>query len=65
MSDPTALEPLLTVQGVCEVLGISRQTVYRLTARGDLRPTRVGDRLRFVPEDIRDYVERNREPADP
>ena len=62
-ADPTALEPLLTVRGVCDVLRVSKQTVYRLTARGELPSTRVGDRLRFAPADIREYVERNREPV--
>jgi excisionase family DNA binding protein len=56
-----ALEPLLTVGAVCEVLAVSKQTVYRLVHRGELKPTRVGERLRFVPEDVRDYLERHRE----
>lgn len=33
-----ALEPLLTVSGTCDVLRVSRQTVYRLVRRGELHP---------------------------
>jgi excisionase family DNA binding protein len=57
---PTTLEPLLTVAAVCGLLAVSRQTVYRLIRAGELHPSRVGERLRFVPEDVRDYLERNR-----
>ena len=42
-----ALEPLLTVSGTCDVLRVIRQTVYRLVRRGELHPSRVGERLRF------------------
>ena len=59
----TALEPLLTVNAACSVLAVSRQTLYRLIRRGELHPSRVGERLRFRPDDLRDYLERGREPA--
>jgi excisionase family DNA binding protein len=58
---PTELEVLLTVSRVCDVLCVSRPTLYRLVRRGELRPTRVGDRLRFLPSEIREYLERQRE----
>lgn len=37
-----ALEPLLTVSGTCDVLRVSRQTVYRLVRRGELHPDERG-----------------------
>ena len=55
------IEPLLTITAACDVLGVSRQTIYRLVRRGELHPSRVGERLRFRPEDIRAYLERGRE----
>jgi excisionase family DNA binding protein len=61
--DRSELEPLLTISRVCELLGVSKQTLYRLMKRGELRPSRVGDRLRFAPADVRDYLERTREPV--
>jgi excisionase family DNA binding protein len=55
------LEPLLTVADVCKLLAVSKQTLYRLLRAGELTPSRVGDRLRFRPDDVRAYLERNRE----
>jgi excisionase family DNA binding protein len=59
----TPLEPLLTVAEVCQLLSVSKQTLYRLLRAGELRPSRVGDRLRFSQDDVRAYLERNREPV--
>jgi excisionase family DNA binding protein len=56
-----ALSPLLSINEVAELLGISRPTVYALIRRGDLAPIRVGERLRFEQADVRSYLERNRE----
>jgi excisionase family DNA binding protein len=55
------LSPLLSVNEVADLLGISRPTVYALIHRGELVPIRVGERLRFEPADVRAYLERNRE----
>jgi excisionase family DNA binding protein len=55
------LEPLLTVGDVCQLLAVSKPTVYRLLQAGELHPSRVGERLRFEPEDVRGYLKRNRE----
>ena len=63
-ADPTDLEALLTVSRVCDVLRVSRPTLYRLVRRGELRPTRVGDRLHFMPSEIREYLERSRGPIE-
>ena len=57
---PSTLEPLLTVSAVCGLLAVSRQTLYRLIHAGELHPSRVGERLRFLPADVRDYLERGR-----
>ena len=59
----TALEPLLTVKAAGNVLAVSRQRLYRLIHAGELHPSRVGERLRFRPDDVRDYIERGREPG--
>ena len=55
-----ALSPLLSVNAVATLLGISRPTVYALIRRGHLVPIRVGERLRFEPADVRAYLERHR-----
>ena len=63
--DADALSPLLSVNAVAKVLGISRPTVYALIRRGDLVPIRVGERLRFEPADVRAYLELHREERAP
>lgn len=50
--------PLLTVNDVTRLLVISRDSVYRLVRSGALKPVRVGERLRFRPEDIDAYLQR-------
>jgi len=56
-----ALSPLLSINEVAGLLGISRPTLYALIRRGELVPIRVGGRARFEPADVRLYLERNRE----
>jgi excisionase family DNA binding protein len=60
-SDPTP--PLWTIDDVARRLAISRDSVYRLVRSGALSPLRVGERLRFRPEEIEQYLERRREKA--
>jgi excisionase family DNA binding protein len=59
------MEPLLSIAQAAGFLGVSRWQIYRLIERGELPAVRVGGRLRFVPEELREYLERNRirEPA--
>ena len=58
----TTLEPLLDVSAASGFLGVSRRQVYLLVERRELPAVRVGERLRFVPSDLRAYLERNRVP---
>ena len=48
--------PLLSVQAVADLLGVSTKTVRRLFARGDLKPHRIGGSLRISEEDLRAYL---------
>jgi excisionase family DNA binding protein len=59
--DAPRLEPLLDIRGVATLLGISRDGVYKLMREGSLEPIRVGSRARFEPQDVRDFLEKNRE----
>jgi excisionase family DNA binding protein len=54
-------EPLLTIAQCCDLLQVSKQTLYRLINSGELNPVRVGNHPRLVPTDIRAYLERHRE----
>ena len=53
----------MTVNECARLLGISRDSVYRMVKRGDLVPYRVGERLRFRPEDLNAFLERSRGPV--
>lgn len=55
------MEPLLSIDSTAAFLGISRRQVYTLLERGELPHVRVGERTRFIPDDLRDYLERHRE----
>lgn len=48
----TAPAPLLDVNGTARFLNVSRRQVYRLVESGELRPVRVGSRLRFRLRDL-------------
>lgn len=50
---------LLTVNQVAELFGVSRPTIYRLMRRGELRSTRVGQRVRFDPVALNEYLTGN------
>jgi excisionase family DNA binding protein len=52
---------LLDVNGVARFLGVTRAQVYKMVSRGELRPFRVGTRLRFDPDEIDELLERSRE----
>jgi excisionase family DNA binding protein len=59
--DRTALEPLLDVASASVFLGISRRQVHRLLERNELPAVRVGERIRFIPDELRAYLEHHRE----
>ena len=56
---------LLTTQDVCEQLSISRSSVGRLVALGDLPCYRLGKSLRYYQADIDAYLERCRVKVSP
>jgi excisionase family DNA binding protein len=53
---PRLGERLLTIDQAATVLNLSKPTVYRLIRDGELKPYRVRGRLRFTPEQLREYV---------
>jgi len=48
---------LLTPEDVAEMLGVSRRTVTRMAAAGELPAVRIGSQWRFRPESITDWQE--------
>jgi excisionase family DNA binding protein len=61
VADYPAGRTLLTVDAAAAQLVVSRRTIYRLVASGDLPAVRVGERLRFRPDELDRYLERDRE----
>ncbi|MEA2433390.1 MAG: Helix-turn-helix domain [Actinomycetota bacterium] len=57
--DQTIVEhnPLLTIDQVAGLLGVSHLTVYRLIKRGRLRALRVGKFFRLRTSDVAAYME--------
>lgn len=58
-------ESLWTWREVAAFLRIGRNAVYDLAARGELPSLRVGSRIRFVPAEVRAWLERQRGPDAP
>jgi excisionase family DNA binding protein len=58
------VEPLMSVDDVAEVLGISVRGVFRLLRRGDLVAVKVGNRTRVEPDELRTYIANQRRAAD-
>lgn len=50
----------MTVADVARFLSVSRRQVYLFVERGELPTVRVGRRIRFVPDEIWAYLERDR-----
>jgi excisionase family DNA binding protein len=59
----TALEPLLSVDEVAELLRISESGVYRLIRKGELVSLKVGGRTLFEPVTIREFIAARRRDA--
>jgi excisionase family DNA binding protein len=57
-----AAECLWTVRDVAAFLRLGRNAVYSMAASGALPSLRVGARVRFLPEEIRTWLARQRAP---
>jgi excisionase family DNA binding protein len=53
-------EDLWNVHDVCRFLKLKRNTVYEMAKRGELPHLLIGARIRFVPEEIREWAYRKR-----
>jgi excisionase family DNA binding protein len=49
-------EALLSVRQVATVLGVHRATIYKLAESGALPCVRVGESIRFRPEDLKAFT---------
>ena len=55
------MKPLLSIKEAAELLAIGHRKAWELANRGDLPSIRIGSRcVRFRPEDVERFVERNK-----
>lgn len=50
---------LMSVRDVSEFLGVSESTVRRMRANGELNATKARGQVRFLPQDVRNYLASN------
>ncbi|MDR3282260.1 MAG: helix-turn-helix transcriptional regulator [Candidatus Methanoplasma sp.] len=50
----------LGAEDVAEILGISKNTVYKLVKRRDINSYKVGKKFRFTADDVEDYIRASR-----
>src|SRR4051812_4236720 len=55
-----ALEPLLCIEEVAQLLRISERGVYRLMHRGELASLKVGHRTLVEPQEVRQFIDGQR-----
>ncbi len=51
-------EKMLTVSQVADRLGFSLNTIYTLVASGGIEHVRIGSKIRFTPEQLEQFIER-------
>jgi excisionase family DNA binding protein len=59
MDAPTSPAPLLSINEVVHVLGISKVGLWRLVQNGKLPVVAIGARRLFRPADVEEFVQRN------
>ena len=57
---PAPIDPLLTIDELCEVLKVEHKTIYQLTYRGKIPHYKITNRLRFRKSEILSWIEEQR-----
>jgi len=50
------LEKIISTEEACKLLGLTRQTLYKLCDKGEIPGKKVGSRFKFVRAAILDYM---------
>ena len=53
---------LLSVQGICEVLGMGRSWVYQQIRSGQMPSVQLGGNVKVLRKDLEEYIEKHRQP---
>jgi excisionase family DNA binding protein len=57
---PAPIDPLLTVDELCDLLKVEPKTIYQLTYRGKIPHYKITNRLRFRQSEILSWIEEQR-----
>jgi excisionase family DNA binding protein len=60
---PTNVSELIDVEEAARRLGVSRWTLYKRVAAGEVASYNTGSRLLFDPDDVAEHLQRRRRPA--
>jgi excisionase family DNA binding protein len=57
---PAPIDPLLTIDELCDLLKVEPTTIYQLTYRGKIPHYKITNRLRFRQSEILSWIEEQR-----
>src|SRR5262249_9985023 len=57
---PASVDPLLTIEELCDLLKVEHKTIYQLTYRGKIPHYKITNRLRFRQSEILSWIEEQR-----
>jgi len=57
---PAPIDPLLTIDELCDILKVEPATIYQLTYRGKIPHYKITNRLRFRQSEILSWIEEQR-----
>ena len=57
---PAPIDPLLTIDELCDLLKVEPKTIYQLTYRGKIPHYKITNRLRFRQSEIISWIEEQR-----
>jgi excisionase family DNA binding protein len=63
VNDHSKLPKMLTTRQVCEILNVTRQTLWKIRKRGHLKARRYGRTLRWPVAELELFLRRHMRPA--
>lgn len=54
------LTPLVDRSDAAKLLGISERTLWDLTKKREITHVKIGQRVKYAPEDLQKFIDRNR-----
>jgi len=53
------IEQVISTEEVCKLVGLTRQTLYKLAEKGEIPGRKIGSRYKFIKRDILNYIQRD------